>query len=157
MTPREFLFHAKSEDDTARLGRALADALPEGCAVALNGMLGAGKTRLVKSIVAALGIDAGQVVSPTFVLIQPYEGRRTVCHIDAYRIQGAAELAELGIEELLSEYDLTFIEWAERIADALPEDCVEIDITVEGPEARLFRIACRGACEGFLEKLAAVL
>ena len=69
-------FRSTCEDDTDRLGRALAETLPPGTVVTLLGTLGAGKTRLVRCVAAALGIDPEMVVSPTFVLVREYQGRR---------------------------------------------------------------------------------
>ena len=82
-----FTFIAENENDTARLGCALAQSLSDGGVVALCGTLGAGKTRLVQAMAEALGVDRRQVVSPTFVLIQEYRGQKAIYHIDAYRLR----------------------------------------------------------------------
>ena len=79
-------FHANNEADTGRLGEILAGVLPAGTVVGLVGPLGAGKTRLVQAVAAASGVDVRDVVSPTFVMIREYSGRRPVFHFDAYRI-----------------------------------------------------------------------
>src|SRR5258705_4646967 len=84
---------------TSRLGRALAAALFPGAVVALIGPLGAGKTHLVRAIAEGLGADPAQVTSPTFVLIQEYEGRLPIYHFDAYRLKNEAEFADLGVHE----------------------------------------------------------
>ncbi len=94
-----FTFTAANEDDTARLGAALAEVLPAGAVAALYGALGAGKTRLVQALAQALGIDRRQVTSPTFVLIQEYHGRKILYHIDAYRIRDEDEFLALGPDE----------------------------------------------------------
>ncbi len=86
-----FQFLADSEADTARLGAWLADLLPQGSVVALVGTLGAGKTRLVQAIAEHCGIDRRDVVSPTFVLVHEYRGRRLLYHIDAYRLRDEEE------------------------------------------------------------------
>ena len=78
-----YCFVAHGEDDTQRLGAALAAVLPPGTTVALIGTLGAGKTRLVQALAEACGVPPATVVSPTFVLCQPYHGRRTLYHLDA--------------------------------------------------------------------------
>jgi len=156
MKASTFEYRAASEADTARLGRALAETLPVGSVVGLSGTLGAGKTRLVKSILEALGIDPREVVSPTFVLMQQYEARRTVCHLDAYRIKSIDELLELGLEEMLTQWDLVLIEWAEKAEALLPADRLNIEIDVEGPQDRLFRISGLHG-EEFIAQLAAAL
>ena len=140
----QFVFDAASEADTERLGRALAAALPPGTTIALSGTLGAGKTRLVQAIAAALGVDRGEVVSPTFVLCQKYEGTRTIYHLDAYRLKDDDEFRELGPEEFFESHGLTIVEWADKVADCLPEERIEIDIEVMGPTARRFHLRALG-------------
>jgi tRNA threonylcarbamoyladenosine biosynthesis protein TsaE len=125
-----FVFAAKDLADTARLGRALAEALPGGSVVALSGTLGAGKTHLVQSVVQAEGVDPRDVTSPTFVLINEYPGRRPVYHFDAYRIKDDDEFLQLGPEEYFEGQGLTFVEWAERVAGCLPAERLEVRITL---------------------------
>ncbi len=133
-----FVFDAASEADTDRFGEALAAALPSGTTVALLGTLGAGKTRLVQAIAAALGIERGEVLSPTFVLCQKYDGRLPIYHLDAYRLRDEDEFRELGPEEFFDSPGLTFVEWADKVPDALPDERVEIEIEVTGPTSRRF-------------------
>lgn len=135
---REFIFEAVDERGTDRFGAALAGALPDGTTVALCGTLGAGKTRLVQAIASACGVPREDVVSPTFVLCQQYEGRRTIYHLDAYRVKDQDEFRELGIEELCASAALIIIEWADRVADVLPDDHVRVDVDVMGPTIRRF-------------------
>jgi tRNA threonylcarbamoyladenosine biosynthesis protein TsaE len=139
-----FIYETKSEADTAALGAVLGEILPAGSVVALCGTLGAGKTRLVQAIAAASGVAAGVVVSPTFVLIQEYEGKRDVYHIDAYRLRDAEEFSQLGPEEYFESDGLTLIEWADRVAESLPEEHLEVRIEVAGPEARRFEVLAHG-------------
>lgn len=138
-------FEAANELDTARLGAALDRLLPDGSVVALSGTLGAGKTRLVQAIAEADGVDRRQVVSPTFVLIQEYQGRRPIYHFDAYRLRDEDEFLELGPEEYFESEGLTFVEWAERIEGQLPPERLEIQIAVTGPQSRRFQIVAHGA------------
>jgi tRNA threonylcarbamoyladenosine biosynthesis protein TsaE len=140
-----FTFEAASEADTDRLGAALAGVLPPGTTIALSGTLGAGKTRLVQAIAAACGIDREDVVSPTFVLCQRYQGDRTIFHLDAYRLKDDDEFRELGPEEFFESDGLTIIEWAGKVADCLPDERIEIDIEVTGPMARRFVVRGIGA------------
>src|SRR5579863_137622 len=79
-------FTSTSEAQTEDLARALAEALEPGTIVALVGNLGAGKTRLVRAVCEALGVDRHEVASPTFVLVHEYEGRLSVYHFDTYRL-----------------------------------------------------------------------
>ena len=149
------LFDATTEADTERLGIALAELLPDGAVVALIGTLGAGKTRLVQSVARACGVPDGAVVSPTFVLIGEYQGRRTIYHFDVYRLRDGDEFEQLGPGEYFDAGGLTLIEWADRVADWLPEDRFEITVTITGPTSRSFAIGSPSAArQSALEQLA---
>jgi tRNA threonylcarbamoyladenosine biosynthesis protein TsaE len=152
---KRFVYESTDEQATARLGAALADLLPDGTTVALCGTLGAGKTRLVQAIAEAVGVDRRDVLSPTFVLIQEYHGRRSVYHFDAYRLRGEDEFLALGPEEYFDRDGLVLIEWADRVAGCLPKDRVEIHIEVTGPQTRRLEIAAVGdKFEGEIDRLA---
>ena len=122
-------YHSASEKETDRLGDWLARCLPEQAVVALIGVLGAGKTHLVRAVAAAAGIDSRDVVSPTFVLMQQYEGasphdqtRRSIAHFDAYRLRDDDEFLQLGPEEYFDRPGWSFVEWADRVAACLPDE-----------------------------------
>lgn len=134
------IVEAADEEATDRLGAELAAALPRGATVALCGTLGAGKTRLVQAIAAACGVPRSDVVSPTFVLCKQYRGTRTINHLDAYRLHDEDEFRELGVEELFASDAITIVEWADKIAGALPDDYIQIDIEVTGPTSRRFTV-----------------
>jgi tRNA threonylcarbamoyladenosine biosynthesis protein TsaE len=138
----EFSFLAESEADTERLGSLLADVLPAGTVIALVGTLGAGKTRLVQAVTAALGVPRDAVTSPTFMLVNEYAGGRLpVYHIDAYRLRDEDEFLELGPEEYFDSAGLTFVEWADRVESCLPTDFIRIEIEVAGDVQRQFTIS----------------
>lgn len=118
------------------LGKLLATHLPAHSVIALNGTLGAGKTRLVQAVAAELGLDPRDVTSPTFVLCQVHRGKKLLHHYDVYRIRDDDEFLELGPEESFEQADLTIIEWAERVARCLPRDAWKIDLEVTGPTSR---------------------
>lgn len=139
-----FTYDAADEQHTAALGAALAELLPDGTTVALYGTLGAGKTRLVRAIAEAAGIERREVVSPTYVLIQEYHGRRTVYHLDAFRLRDEDEFDALGPEEYFDGDGLTLVEWADRVPGCLPQDRIEIRIEVTGPQSRRFEVAAVG-------------
>lgn len=134
---------ALDEAGTVALAKALAPLLPEQSVIALNGPLGAGKTRFVQALCSALGVDERAVVSPTFVLLQRYEGRLPIYHLDAYRLRNEDEFWDLGPEEYLAGPGITLIEWAERVPNCLPRERLEIWIDVLGRTSRRFR------CLGF--------
>ncbi len=140
----QWIFESADEAATARLGAALDRVLPDGSVVALCGTLGAGKTRLVQAIAEADGVDRRSVVSPTFVLVQEYCGRRPIFHFDAYRLRDEDEFLALGPEEYFESSGLTLIEWADRVAGELPSERLEIHIEVTGPQSRQFRMAAFG-------------
>ena len=116
------------ENATERLGAVLAELLPDGTVVGLVGPLGAGKTRLVRAVAAAVGVSREDVTSPTFVVIHEYHGRRTIYHFDAFRIADEDEFVDLGPSEYFDSPALTFVEWADRVAPCLPDDRLEIRI-----------------------------
>ena len=138
------IYEAHNETETATLGQRLAEALPDGGVIALYGTLGAGKTRLVQAIAEACGVPRRDVVSPTFVLIQEHHGRRDIYHFDAYRLRDDDEFLELGPDEYFESGGLTLIEWADRVENCLPQQRLEIHITVIGDESRRFEIRAVG-------------
>lgn len=140
----EYRFSSSSEADTIRFGQQLARALTAGDVVALQGQLGAGKTRLVQAMAAELGCDHAFVVSPTFTLIHEYDGPLPVYHVDAYRLKDSDEFLDLGGGELLTGEGVCLIEWADRIGDLLPRDHLRIDIDVTGEQSRVFRCRASG-------------
>lgn len=131
-----WVYEVADEAGTERLGQALAACLPPGSVVALSGTLGAGKTRLVQAVAAACDIPRQEVVSPTFVLCQHYTGRRDIHHLDAYRLRDAEELRAIGVEELFDSPGWIFIEWADRVAAALPREYLHLELVVTGPASR---------------------
>lgn len=135
-----FEWTASDERETERLGAELAAVLPPGAVVALVGDLGAGKTRLVKAVAAALGADPNDVSSPTFTLLHEYQGRVPIYHLDTYRLKSIEEFLDLGIDELLDSGGITFVEWADRMKDALPRDLLWIEIESHGETQRAFRL-----------------
>ncbi len=128
-------FETASEDETIELGRRIASELPSRAVILLIGNLGAGKTTLAKGIVEGLGaVAADEVSSPTFTLIHEYSPR--VCHIDLYRLETAAEVATLGLDELFDRDAVVLIEWGERFPEIMPEDRIEIRLEPRGDQGR---------------------
>ena len=128
-----------SEEETARLGRAIADLVEPGTVIGLVGPLGAGKTRLVRAIAEALGVEPEAISSPTFVLIQEYDGRLPVYHFDTYRLPSPAAFEDLGVADYWDD-GVSLVEWADRVAGLLPEDRWTIALEPTGPTARRARI-----------------
>ncbi len=117
--------------DTARAGAILARHVRPGDAIALVGELGAGKTSLVAGLVAALG--AGTAASPTFALVHEYrDGALIVWHVDLYRVERAAELVELGLDDIVRDpRGIVVIEWADRF-DVMPADHLRLELAHAG-------------------------
>ncbi len=131
---------------TERLGAAVAAALRAGDAVLLSGGLGAGKSTLARGLIRALTTPDEEVPSPTFTLVQAYEGRPTVAHFDLYRLKGPAEVEELGFWEALDE-GAAVVEWPQRLGARLPGDRLAIDLAEDG-SGRVARLTPEGSWKG---------
>lgn len=153
MTWRRTL-QSTSVEETIAIGSAIGAALAAGDVLALVGTLGAGKTHLVKGIVAGLGLtNRRQVNSPTFVLVNEYDARLHVFHIDAYRLSAADEFEALGYEEMCESGGVVIVEWADKVAEAFPAEALWIEIEVEGETMR--RLALKSAGPAIAERLQA--
>jgi tRNA threonylcarbamoyladenosine biosynthesis protein TsaE len=129
----------QSEDETAAIGRELAATLSAGDAVLLYGDLGAGKTAFVRGLAGGLGVDRGEVSSPTFTLIQEYRGGRlALFHVDLYRIEDPREFDELGLDEI-AEDGVLAIEWADKYPRP-PAHAVRVSIAHAGESERRITI-----------------
>lgn len=129
---------ADSPAATRRIAASLAPLLAPGDVLALDGELGAGKTLLAAALCEALGVPPGAVDSPTFVLLNEYEGAPfPLYHFDAYRLEADAEtLAEAGfLDERLGD-GVCIVEWAERVAAYLPAGALRLRIVITGAETR---------------------
>ena len=130
---------------TEAFGRRLASLLFPGAIVALVGPLGAGKTHLARAIAEGLGVpDSRVVTSPTFVLIQEYEGRLPIFHFDAYRLTSEAEFDDLGTQEYYDSGGVCLIEWADRVSGSLPPEYLRITLESTGLTSRRVTVAAVG-------------
>jgi tRNA threonylcarbamoyladenosine biosynthesis protein TsaE len=140
----------KDEAATARLGAAIARVLRPGEAVSLSGPLGAGKSTLARALIRALTTADEDVPSPTFTLVQFYEGPRLkIAHFDLYRLSNPDEAYEIGLDEALDD-GAAVIEWPERLQGRLPADRLDVEIGLVGGEGagRSVRLTPHGAWEG---------
>ena len=129
-----------SLSDLKQVAREVVESLDGRTVVLLRGEMGAGKTTLISRIAAYLGAE-DNVTSPTFALVNQYEGSECrIYHFDFYRIDTIEEVFDLGYEEYFYSGDLCFVEWPEKIEGLLPENLVEVRITVDGITERTFEI-----------------
>ena len=130
-----------SPEETRALGCKLAQALWGGAVVAFTGDLGAGKTAFVSGMAEGLGIEE-RVTSPTFTIVNEYEGGRLpLFHFDMYRLGSADELFHIGWEDYLARGGVCAVEWSENVAEAIEDDAVRVDIARgAGENARIIHI-----------------
>ncbi|EPY12653.1 MULTISPECIES: tRNA (adenosine(37)-N6)-threonylcarbamoyltransferase complex ATPase subunit type 1 TsaE [Paenibacillus] len=139
----EFAFRSSSEADTERLASRLAERFHAGTVIALDGDLGAGKTRFSQAVAKALGIT-GVVNSPTFTIIKEYEGDALpLYHMDVYRIS-MAEADELGLDEYFYGEGVSLVEWSSIITPILPPQHLHLFIQNEGETERIIRLTGYG-------------
>jgi len=130
---------------TEAFGRRLGELLFPGTVIALIGQLGAGKTHLTRAVADGLGVrNPAAVNSPTFVLIQEYPARLPIAHFDAYRLSGAREFAELGVEEYFHGDGVSIVEWADKVEQTLPSDHLRIEIAIVDENRRRFTLIATG-------------
>ena len=130
----------RNEEDTKAFGRKLAEELEAGDILALIGDLGTGKTTLTKSVAAGLGVTE-DITSPTFNIVNEYHsGRLPLYHFDVYRLESGADLFEIGGEEYFDAGGVCIIEWADLVAEALPDDTKVIFLEYGAQEGeRIYR------------------
>ncbi len=133
----EISAETNSAEETRAIARRLGEFVSPGDFVALVGPLGAGKTVFVKGLADGMAAD-GVVTSPTFVLMRLHHGPVSLAHADAYRLEGAGDLADLGLADWLEDC-VVALEWADTVQGALPEDRIEVRIeyTEEGRRLRI--------------------
>jgi tRNA threonylcarbamoyladenosine biosynthesis protein TsaE len=130
-----------SPDQTEALAAALAHTLRGGECIALEGELGAGKTQFVRGLLRGLGGNPRSVSSPTFVLLNVYEGARLrLFHLDAYRMSGPEDFESIGFSELLEQGGVVVIEWASRVKKSLSGQRIDVRIESVGENRRTIEI-----------------
>ncbi len=129
----------KTEQDMEDLGRKMGLSFKGGEVISLRGSLGAGKTVFARGVARSLDIEEA-IVSPTFTLLQQYNGKLTMYHMDLYRISSEEDFMMIGGEDMLYSNGVCLIEWSEVISDLLPENTIYIRITVNEDQSRTVEI-----------------
>ena len=125
----------RTADDMEALGREIGETCVPGTVISLRGSLGAGKTVFAKGVARSLGIQEA-IVSPTFALVQEYDGRIPMYHMDLYRITSEEDFQMIGGEDMLYSDGVCLIEWSEIINSMLPTGTLFVQITVNDDQSR---------------------
>ncbi len=128
----KYEFFSHSPAATLALGKKIGEHLPPGSLLALIGELGCGKTLLTRGICAGLDVPLRQVNSPSYVLVNEYQGRLPVFHLDLYRLSGIGDGFEIGIMDYFAraESGIMIIEWAEKVSSLLPRDILRVEFDI---------------------------
>jgi len=130
-------FLSRSPEETRDLARKIGSAAFDGLLIALTGDLGSGKTAFVQGLAAGLEILPDYIVtSPTYTLINEYPGRLHLYHVDLYRIENKVDFDEIGLYEVLHGQGVCAVEWAERLADDLPEEHLAVQMSIVDDRSR---------------------
>lgn len=135
----EKIIEIDSLNELDKVAEAVLASLDGRTVVAFDAPMGAGKTTLISRIAQLLGAE-DDVTSPTFAIVNQYEGSRTIYHFDMYRIECWEEALDFGSEEYLSSGELCLVEWPEKIEPLLPEDTMVVKIEILSDTARRFVI-----------------
>jgi tRNA threonylcarbamoyladenosine biosynthesis protein TsaE len=128
---------SSSPDETIKIAKEFAKTVEPGDVICLEGNLGAGKTHFVKGFVQGLGLSGDVVSSPTFTIINEYEGELPVYHFDCYRLEHVQEAIEIGAEEYLYGEGVCIVEWPDRITDLLPPSSKHVTFNITGKNKRV--------------------
>ena len=133
-------FYSHSERETEDLGARLGERLQPGTVIAYTGDLGAGKTAFTRGLARGLGVT-DRVTSPTYTIVNEYEGNIPLFHFDMYRLDDSDALFDIGWEDYLDRGGVCVVEWSENVADALPPDTVVVTIERgQGDEDRIITV-----------------
>ena len=138
-------FDLSSPDKTRALGKVLGRVAEPADIITLEGDLGAGKTALTQAIGLGLEVDPQiYITSPTFSLLQEYQGRLMLYHMDLYRLTGKEDIENLGFVEYLYGKGLTVIEWPERLGSLMPAERLHIKLLITGENSRTAQLTPHG-------------
>jgi len=139
------ILYSQNPSETIRIGKTIGSRLKAGDVVALMGELGAGKTQFIKGLAQGAGIrKSAYVSSPSFTIINEYQGKVPFYHIDLYRLREEKEAEGLGLEEYFLGEGITAVEWADRIPSLLPDQLLQVQIHHTGSKTRTVEIVGKG-------------
>ena len=138
-------FTTNSSEETKCLGKKIGRFLKECDVIALIGNLGTGKTTIANGLCCGLGVKESYITSPTYTIINQYDGRIPVYHIDLYRLNDSRELYNIGWDEYIYGHGACIIEWADKAAEMLPEEYLMVNIEVTGMDKRKIILQAKGA------------
>jgi tRNA threonylcarbamoyladenosine biosynthesis protein TsaE len=139
-----FTIISRSDQETILIGQEIGSLLAEGDVIALVGELGSGKTWLTKGIAHGLGISPATVVtSPSFALVNEYQGRVTLFHMDVYRLETLSEVLSAGLEEYVHAAGVVVLEWANRWPEILPEHTITAELLILDNHSRQITLISR--------------
>lgn len=138
---RSLTYLSHSPEETLEFARKFGRELPEGAVLCFFGGLGAGKTTFIKGLAAGVAeYPEEHVSSPTFVILNIYEGKRVVYHFDLYRLQNEEQFLSLGFDQFLGQQGVACIEWAEKIQGLIPPEAYKITFTTLSEQDRSIEI-----------------
>jgi tRNA threonylcarbamoyladenosine biosynthesis protein TsaE len=140
----------RDEEETYKLGVLIGSIIIPGTILSLNGDLGAGKTHFTKGLAEGLEVK-DYITSPSFTILNEYEGRLTLYHFDVYRIEDISEMYEIGFEDYINGEGVCVIEWGDLVEDMLPGDTVNIRINIVDNNTREIFIKENGKLQGIKE------
>jgi tRNA threonylcarbamoyladenosine biosynthesis protein TsaE len=122
-------YHTKSSQETIELGKKIGAVLKPGDILAFYGELGSGKTTMIKGIALGLGVKEQDIVkSPSFIMVNEYNGRWPIYHIDLYRVKNDEEILSIGFDDYLYDNGVCLIEWAEKAEKELPKNIIKVEL-----------------------------
>lgn len=123
---KKYISH--SVEETEKIAKEIGKSLEPGSVVCLEGDLGAGKTAFTRGLAAAFGVKDYDVSSPTFMIVNEYDGKCPIYHFDVYRISDIEEMFDIGFEEYIYGDGISIIEWADNIKEILPDSYLSVKI-----------------------------
>ena len=151
MNKEEYQIISRSPEETRCFGAFLGRHATSGLVIALKGELGSGKTCLTQGLAQGLEVPGDlYVTSPTYTLVNEYPGRIDLIHVDLYRIEGRADLEDLGVEEMMGSHNVVVVEWADKVSESLPQERLSVVIDVLDHETRKLQLTGYGHRAGNL-------